>query len=145
MLKSSLEVGKLIKLSFTHPVYDPNKKSYLPDNFRFIDPEIHEVFYGGRCKGTRHKCRICGRLGSTFFQFLDIETGNEIYLSEHCLMHDSTRAWDNSTDKDIKKWYAKEDLERRAEAGDSLAGIVATFSSQEDIDRIADDMAEWWD
>lgn len=133
-MKDKLEIGQEYILTFTHPMYDKHEQKYLPDNFRFVDPDIVTVFYGGHAgKDVSRYCAVCGRKGANPHQFLDIETGKELFISDHCLAHDSTQQWRTGTKKEtIEEWYREECLRRDAEGGDSMAGLVLALRDLED-------------
>lgn len=125
-------VGNHYKLTYTKPIYDRKEQRYLPDNFRFVEPTIRLVSYGGKMPADQPRyCAICGRRGSTYM-FLDLETFQEFFVSQHCLTHAATRMWDEDTpDYEIIRWYEREDIERRAQAGDGLAGLTLALEELE--------------
>lgn len=124
MTADKLEKGKPYILTFTKPIYDRHEKKYLPDNFRFCDPHIERVYYGGRCDAPRF-CNVCGRKGSNARIFIRESDLKELYVSDHCFRHPATKIWDENTPIDhIEGWYEQEDRERRAEAGDPLAAAA---------------------
>lgn len=130
--KKDLAAGEHYVLTYTRPMYDKSERRYLPDNFRFVDPEIRSVAYGGRCPDRRY-CAVCGRQGKDSHMFLDLETFRELFISPHCLAHDSTRLWRDGTDThDIEQWYGRESLKRGYEAGDPLAGAAVMFGALDD-------------
>lgn len=132
MIPEPLEIGRAYRLSFTHPLYNPGERRYLPDSFRFTEPDVVDAVYGGRCK-ERYKCAVCGRWGGEFRQFLNISDGSELFLSNHCFAHDSTRVWPSGTEEGtIEKWYREESLRRDAENGDGLANLVLALRDLED-------------
>lgn len=119
-----LKIGQVYKISFTHPRWDGECGRFLPDTYRFVDPEIVTAVYGGRCR-ERHRCCVCLRYGGRFCQFLDLGSGEELFISEHCLSHDSTQVWDRDTeDATIEKVYDDVSLRLGAEDGDGLAGFA---------------------
>ena len=130
-----MEKGHTYKLAYTKPMYDRHEHHYLPDNFRFCDPDIRRVSFGGRFDGGSRYCAVCGRKGEGSYQFLDLDSFKEFYLSDHCLRHESTTVWsDTESDDVIKRWYAREDIERRAKGGDPLAGLTLALEDWEDLD-----------
>lgn len=134
IIKKNLRAGEHYILTYTQPMYDKTEHRYLPDNFRFVEPELRKVAYGGICKDRRY-CAVCGRSGAESHMFLDLETFKELFISRHCLAHDSTQIWPEDTaDKVIEGWYAKENLRRGAEAGDPLAGAAVMFGALDDDD-----------
>ena len=135
MDKKKREVGGHYVMAYTRPVYDRSAKQYLPDNFRFTDPIIRRVSYGGLFKDAKRFCAICGRKGQCY-SFLDLDTFREFYVSQHCLMHDSTTLWAEDTSEDtIKQWYEREDITRRAAGGDPLAGLTLALEDLEARDE----------
>lgn len=121
MTADKLEQGQQYMLSFTKPIYDRERKRYLPDRFRFTDPHIERVFYGGRCEASRY-CIVCGRKGTNSRIFVREYDMKELYVSDHCFRHPATKIWSGDTDMaTILNWYKVEDRERAAEAGDPLA------------------------
>ncbi len=126
-------------LSFTKPMYDKTEHRYLPDNFRFVDPHIVRVYYGGREPEPRY-CMICGRKSKDCSIFIRESDLKEHYISKHCLRHDSTRLWSFDTEPGaIDEWYDRECLERGAEAGDSLARLTLALEEMENQPYIDDD------
>lgn len=125
--------GKYI-LSLSHPMYDKHDQKYLPDNFRFCEPDVYPVIYGGRTgRDVRRHCTICGRLGTNQHQFLNLDTGRELFISEHCMAHDSTVLWSEDTPREyIDKWYTEEQLQRDARGGDGLAGLALALRDLEE-------------
>lgn len=131
MTSDKLEKGKAYILTYTRPMYIPSEKKYLPDNFRFIEPHIVPVFFGGRCKESRY-CAVCGRRGVNSRVFVRKDDFKEIYVSDHCYKHDSTQIWAEDTpESHIEEWYKREDLERAARAGDPIAGLAKAFEEME--------------
>ncbi len=129
--KKNIEKGVSMLLTYTQPMYDKKEQKYLPDNFRFVEPDIVEVFYGGREPEPRY-CRICGRKAKDCSIFLRASDLKEIFISRHCLQHDSTRLWSiNTPTEEIKTWYDRESLERGAKAGDPLAGLALALEELE--------------
>lgn len=129
-------LGGQYTLTFTSPTYDRHEKKYLPDNFRFVDPNFMKVTYGG-CSSLEcceARCLICGRkIAGKAHQFLDMEKFREVFISLHCLDHDSTMLWDPSVPSEkIEKWYTEEALKRDADAGDPLAGFVIAMRDLEE-------------
>ena len=125
-----IHAGEHYMLAFTQPKYDKYKQQYLPDNFRFVDPEIVHVAYGGKTgkEDPAQCCRICGRKGTTQHMFLNLDTFDEFFISIHCLAHCSTTVWpEDKPRQKIKEWYEREDLIRNAKAGDPLAGLAIAF------------------
>lgn len=121
MTSDKLEQGQQYMLSFTKPIYDRERKRYLPDRFRFTDPHVERVFYGGRCEASRY-CVVCGRKGTNSRIFVRESDFKELYVSDHCFRHPATKVWPSDTTLEaILSWYKVEDRERAAEAGDPLA------------------------
>lgn len=146
ILKKSIEVGGHYVLTYTRPMYDKTEHRYLPDNFRFTEPYVRKVAYGGICKDGQRYCAVCGRKGNGSYMFLDLESFQEFFISRHCLLHDSTQIWPiESTDKDVEAWYARENLRRGAEAGDPIAGAAVIFGALDDDDIWYGDEREWLD
>lgn len=132
MTADKLEQGKAYVLTYTRPIYDRQNKRYLPDNFRFVDPNIVPVFYGGRCAEPRY-CAICGRRGVNSRIFVRMADFKEIFVSDHCYRHDSTMIWPEGTSESlIAERYHREDIERRAKAGDKMAGLVLALEEMEE-------------
>lgn len=134
--------GDSYTLTYTQPMYDKDRKSYLPDNFRFVEPNILHVIYGGRAgKGISRYCAVCGRKGDNPHQFLDLDSGKEVFFSEHCLNHESTQLWKSDyPEEKIKKWYSEEELQRSYRSGDPLAGLVVALR---DMDPNWDPEEDW--
>lgn len=125
--------GRRYRLTFTRPMYLKDEKTYLPDNFRFIDPESMTVAYGGRVyDGPVCRCLICGRPGKSYHEFYDLDGGREVYVSPHCLEHPSTRLWraDVPT-KEIEDWYSRRNLLDGAARGDPIAGLALALEEME--------------
>lgn len=132
MTIKGMDKGQTYTLAYTKPLYDKYEKKYLPDNFRFVDPHIRRVSFGGKFDGGARYCAVCGRRGQCY-QFLDLDSFQEFYLSEHCLRHDSTTVWRPDEDEQhILSWYAREDVTRRAAGGDPMAGLVLALEDLED-------------
>lgn len=131
MSSDKLEKGKAYILTYTRPMYDKSEKKYLPDNFRFVEPHIVPVFFGGRCKEPRY-CAVCGRRGVNSRVFVRKDDFKEIFLSDHCFRHDSTQIWAEDTpEARINEWYDRENLERGARAGDPIAGLAMALEEWE--------------
>ena len=130
-MTEKLEQGKAYILTFTKPMYDRQAHRYLPDTFRFVDPNIVHVFYGGRCEEPRY-CAVCGRRGKNSRVFVRQEDLKEIFISDHCFNHESTMIWPEGTSEStIIERYKREDIERRAAAGDSMAGFALALEQLE--------------
>lgn len=130
-MTEKLEQGTEYVLSYTRPMYDRHEKRYLPDTFRFVDPTIYHVFYGGRCKESRY-CAVCGRRGKNYRIFVRKSDFQEIFISDHCFNHDSTMMWPERTPAyTIIERYKREDIERRAAAGDSMASFALALEQLE--------------
>lgn len=131
MSSEKLEKGRAYILTYTRPMYDKHEKKYLPDNFRFTDPHVVPVFFGGRCAESRY-CAVCGRKGVNSRIFVRKDDFKEIYVSEHCFKHDSTQIWAEDTpESHIAQWYERESLERGARAGDPLASLAIALEEME--------------
>lgn len=128
-------VGGQYTLTFTSPAYDRHEKRYLPDNFRFVDPNFIKVTYGG-CSPVdcSARCIVCNRkITGKAHAFLNMESFQECFISIHCLEHDSTMLWDPEVSSEkIEKWYSEEALKRDADAGDPLARFVIAIRDLED-------------
>lgn len=136
MSSDKLEKGKAYILTYTRPIYDKSEKKYLPDNFRFVEPNIVPVFFGGRCAESRY-CAVCGRRGVNSRVFVRKDDFKEIYVSDHCFRHDSTQIWaEDTAEASINEWYKREDIERRAAGGDSLAGLTLALEQMEEEYRL---------
>lgn len=108
-------------LSYTQPMYVKSEKSYLPDNFRYVEPDIRRVRFGGLVKEPA-RCVICGRMSKQTYKFLDLDTFQEFNMSRHCFNHPSTKLWPESVTKEqIGKWYDRRDIET---SNDPLARMV---------------------
>lgn len=130
-MTEKLEQGKAYILSYTRPMYDRQKKQYLPDTFRFVDPNIVPVFFGGRCAESRY-CAVCGRRGTNYRVFVRQEDFKEIFISDHCFRHDSTMTWPEGTPESmIIERYQREDIERRAATGDGMASFALALEQLE--------------
>ena len=126
-MRETLTKGQQYRLSFTKPAYDRANHRYMPDNFRFVNPIITDVFYGGRCADSRH-CSVCGRKGVNSRIFVRSSDMKELFVSDHCLRHPATRIWSPDVDvKTISAWYAAEDLELRKEAGDPPTALAEDY------------------
>lgn len=131
MSSERLERGKGYILTYTNPMYDKHEKKYLPDNFRFTDPHVVPVFFGGRCAEPRY-CVVCGRRGVNSRVFVRQTDFKEIYVSDHCFRHDSTMIWPEGTSESmIKERYDRENLERGAKSGDPIAGLALALEELE--------------
>lgn len=131
MTEDKLKKGSAYKISYTRPRYDRQTHRFAPDSYRFVNPIIETVFYGGRCPEPR-RCSVCGRKSADCRVFVRERDMLELFFSDHCFRHESTRMW-NEDDPDgiIRDWYAVEDLERAHEAGDAAASLVKAFEDLE--------------
>lgn len=134
MIPGHCAVGFHYKLSWTSPIYLKSEKRYAPDGFRFVDPLIARVAYGGKCKdGQNHRCMICGRAVKSCYQLLFLGSMKEFWISDHCFRHESTQLWPEETENDkIVGWYNRMDMEARAAAGDPLA-MLAMFCEEANL------------
>lgn len=128
-----LNQGQTYIVTYTHPMYVKYEQRYLPDNFRFVDPEIMRGIYGGRVRnGVSCRCEICGRLSKDHYDFWDVERQCEVFFSPKCMEHESTRVWGQSTDPQrIQDWYQRRSLEDGAKRGDPLAGLALALEEME--------------
>lgn len=128
-----LNVGQLYIVTFTHPMYVKSEQRYLPDNFRFVDPDMLRGIYGGRVRnGPPCRCEVCGRDSKDYYEFWDVENEKEVYISPKCMEHESSRVWGQSTDpKRIQEWYDRKSLEDGARRGDPLAGLALALEEME--------------
>ena len=127
-----LKQGTAYVLTYTQPLYIRAEHRYLPDNFRYTEPEVRNVRYGGLVNEPSI-CTICGKRACVVGKFLDTDTFEEFTISRGCLKHPSTRLWVAGTKREvIDKWYQKRELEDGAERGDKLAKLALAFRDMED-------------
>ena len=114
MIDEPLVKGKEYLLTYTRPIYDPETKRYAPDKTRFQNPRQLRIRYGG-IESESTRCFICGRYGTDNHAFFASTKGFELFISNHCLKHESTRLWPPDTIADkIEIWYDEKECEHPA-------------------------------
>ena len=130
-LKNLIKGGAYI-LTYTQPMYDKSNHRYLPDNFRYTEPEVRNVRFGGFVSEP-YVCAVCGRTATNVGRFLDVDSFEEFAISRGCLAHPSTVLWGAGTPKDkIAAWYSSRELQDGVDRGDTLAKLALFFRDLED-------------